>query len=217
MTAKVLQNGYFWPTLFQDVRNFIVKCDRYQRTRNMSHRNEMSQRPILEIELFNVWGIDFMGPFPQSTGHIYILLVVDYVSKWVEAISYAKNDVITVNKFLKRNIFTRFGTLKALINDEISHFINHIIAKLLVTEIKKILEKVVNASRKDWAEHLDSALWAYCTLYKTPIGISSYALVFGKACHLPLELEYKALWVCKKLNFNHNATRRARLIQLNEL
>ncbi|KAA0031965.1 putative mitochondrial protein [Cucumis melo var. makuwa] len=79
--AKVLQSGYFWPTLFQDARNFVVKYDRYQRMRNMSLCDKMPQKPILEIELFDVWKINFMGPFSQSTGPIYILLVMDYVLK----------------------------------------------------------------------------------------------------------------------------------------
>ncbi|KAA0035430.1 uncharacterized protein E6C27_scaffold285G00490 [Cucumis melo var. makuwa] len=84
-------------------------------------------------------------------------------------------------------------------------------------EIKKILEKMVNSSYKDWADHLDSMLWTYHTAYKTPLGMSPYVLVFGKACHLPLEVEHKALRACKKLNFDHNATGEARLLQQNEL
>ena len=67
-------------------------------------------------------------------------------------------------------------------------------------EIKKILEKTVNSSRKDWSIRLDDALWAYRTTYKTPNGMSPSIIVFGKPCHLPLELEYKAMWVIKKLN-----------------
>lgn len=71
----------------------------------MSQRDEMPKQPILKIELFNVWGINFMGLFPQSGGYAYIWLVMGYVSKWVEVIYCTKNDVITIIKFLK-NIFT---------------------------------------------------------------------------------------------------------------
>ena len=84
----------------------------------------MPLNPILEIELFDVWGIDFMGPFPNSYGNQYILVAVDYVSKWVEAIPSKTNDNKVVIKFLKENIFSRFGTPRAIINDNGTHFYN---------------------------------------------------------------------------------------------
>ena len=84
----------------------------------------MPLNPILEVELFNVWGIDFMGPFPNSFGHQYILLVVDYVSKWVEAIPWKTNDNKVVVKFLKENIFSRFETPRVIISDNGTYFYN---------------------------------------------------------------------------------------------
>ena len=81
--TKVLQSGFFWPTLFSDSHQFCLACERFQRMGALSRRDMMSLSPILIVEIFDMWGIDFMGPFPLSFGFIYIL--VDYVSKRVEA------------------------------------------------------------------------------------------------------------------------------------
>ena len=91
----------------------------------------MPQMPILVVEIFDIWGIDFMGSFPSSYEKWYILLVVDYVSKWVEARATHTNDSKVVCDFVKSNIFTRFGTPRAIINDGGSHFCNRTFGTLL--------------------------------------------------------------------------------------
>ena len=90
-------------------------------------------------------------------------------------------------------------------------------AEIFNGEIKKILEKTVNTSRKDWSIKLDDALWTYRIAYKTSIRMSPYRIVFGKPCHLLLELEYKVMWVIKKLNVDLQAVKENRLLQMNEL
>ena len=78
---KVLDCGFWWPTLFKDANRLCVSCHQCQKSGNTSQRDEMPQQPMLFCEIFDVWGIDFMGPFPNSSGYLYILLAVDYVSK----------------------------------------------------------------------------------------------------------------------------------------
>ncbi|RDX88289.1 Retrovirus-related Pol polyprotein, partial [Mucuna pruriens] len=119
-------------TIFRDAYQFASTCDKCQKVgMAMNRRHEMPQQPILFCEVFDVWGIDFMGPFPVSNGYSYILLVVDYVSRWVEAIATKTNDAKVVVDFLKSNIFYRFGVPKALISDQGSHFCNRAMASLL--------------------------------------------------------------------------------------
>ena len=129
--AKVLQSGFYWPSLFKDAHQFVSTCDKCQRMGNISRKDEPPMHPILEVEVFDLWGIDFMGPFPASYNNLYILLAVDYVSKWVEAIPTSTNDAKVVAHFLRSNIFSRFGTPRALITDNGTHFCNKVIDKVL--------------------------------------------------------------------------------------
>ncbi|MCI12712.1 putative protein NYNRIN-like, partial [Trifolium medium] len=98
--AKILQSGFFWPTLFKDCVDFVKVCDKCQRTGTISRRDEMPLKGMLEVEPFDCWGIDFMGPFPFSKSNLHILVCVDYVTKWVEAKACQANDSKTVVTFL---------------------------------------------------------------------------------------------------------------------
>nr|GFA87149.1 DNA-directed DNA polymerase [Tanacetum cinerariifolium] len=185
-------------------------------------------------------GIDFMGPFPSSKGNKYILVVVDYLSKWVEAKALPTNDARVVVKFLK-SLFSRFGTPKAIISDRGTHFCNdqfsRVMGKYEVTHrlstsylpqtsrqvevtnrgLKRILERTVGENRASWSDKLEDALWAFQTAFKTSVGCTPYRLVYGKACHIPLELEHKAYWALKHANFDLKTAGDHRKLQLNEL
>nr|GEU44918.1 reverse transcriptase domain-containing protein [Tanacetum cinerariifolium] len=170
----------------------------------ISQRDEMPQNSIQVCEIFDVWGIDFIGPFPSSRGN-------------------------------------KFGTPRAIISDRGTHFCNDQFVKVMlkygVTHrlatayhpqtsgqvevsnrgLKRILERTVGENHTSWSDKLDDALWAFRTAFKTPIGCTSYKLVYGKACHLPIELEHKAYWALKHANFDLLTARDHCKVQLNEL
>ena len=130
-TEKVLQSGFYWPTLFKDAHQFVSTCDKCQRMGSISKRDEPPLQTILEVELFDIWEMDFMGPFPSSFNNLYILLAVDFVSKWVEAIPTRTNDARVVARFLRSHIFTWFRTPRVLITDGGTHFYNKIVDSVL--------------------------------------------------------------------------------------
>ncbi|GJV89791.1 reverse transcriptase domain-containing protein [Tanacetum coccineum] len=117
---KVLDSGFYWPTIIKEAHTQVRLCEACQKTGNISKRDEMPLNSIQVCEIFDIWGIDFMGPFPKSYKFEYILVAVDYVSKWAEAQALPTNDARVVITFLKK-LFCRFRMLKALISDRGTH------------------------------------------------------------------------------------------------
>ncbi|GKC53964.1 reverse transcriptase domain-containing protein [Tanacetum coccineum] len=194
--------------LWQHAHDMVTRCDACQRQGKISQKYEMPQNAIQVCEIFNVWGIDFMGPFPSSRGNKYILVDVYYLSKWVEAKALPTNDARVVMKILK-SLFARFGTPRAIISDRGTHFCKDQFAKVML--------KTIGENRTSWSDKLDDALRAFRTAFKTPIGCTPYKLVYRKACHLPIKLEHKAYWALKHCNFDHKIAGDHRKVQMNEL
>nr|GEY61269.1 reverse transcriptase domain-containing protein [Tanacetum cinerariifolium] len=211
-TAKeVFDVGFFWPTIYRDAYNLVQSCDICQRQGKISQKDEMPQNVIQVCEIFDV-----------------------------KAKALPTNDARVVVKFLK-SLFTRFGTPRAIISDRGTYLCNDKFAKVMskygVTHrlatayhpktsgqvevsnrgLKRILEITVGENRVSWSEKLEDALWAFRTAYKTPIGCTLYKLVYEKSCHLPIELEHKAYWALKHINFDLKTTNDHWKLQLNKL
>nr|GEX47201.1 reverse transcriptase domain-containing protein [Tanacetum cinerariifolium] len=233
---EILKAFHEGPTRGHHGANFTAK----KRQGKISQKDEMPQNTIQVCEIFDIRGIDFMGPFSSSKGNKYILVAVDYLSKWVEAKALPTNDARVVVKFLK-SLFSRFGIPRAIISHRGTHFCNdeftRVMIKYEVTHrlaityhpqtsgqvevsnrgLKRILERTVGENHASWLDKLDDALWAFHTAYKTPIGCTPYKLVYGKSCHLPIELEHRAYWALKHVNFDLKTAGDHRKLQLNEL
>ncbi|GJT48884.1 reverse transcriptase domain-containing protein [Tanacetum coccineum] len=198
LTAKkVFDAGFFWPSIYKDAHELVKNCDSCQRQGKISQRDEMPQNSIQVCEIFDVWGIDFMGPFPSSKGNKYILVAVDYLAR----LSVKMDLVLPVpSSVIVEHIFAMTSLQRSCLNME-----------------SLIVSPPLGENRASWSDKLDDALWAFRTAYKTPIGCTPYKLVYGKACHLPIELEHKAYWALKNANFDLQTAGDQRKVQLNEL
>ncbi|GJV33429.1 reverse transcriptase domain-containing protein [Tanacetum coccineum] len=195
--------------------------------------DQIIQRCVAGQEAIDILTACHSGP---TGGHYG----ANYTAKKVKAKALPTNDARVVCKFLK-SLFARFGAPRAIISDRGTHFCNDQFAKVMlkygVTHrlstayhpqtsgqvevsnrgLKRILKRTVGENRSSWSDKLDDALWAFRTAYKTPIRFTPYKLVYGKACHLPIELEHKAYWALKHANFDLETAGDHRKVQLNEL
>eukprot|EP00253_Pinus_taeda_P002647 PITA_02647 len=215
---KILQAGYYWPTLHQDVRRYISQCDRCQRMGKPTPRDEMPLQPQVTFEQFEKWGMDFVGPInPPSKQMSYIIVCTHYLTKWAETKAIKAATKEKVADFLRENIFYKFGYPRELVTDQGSQFTSNLIGDLLAhhkikhrastpyhpqangqvevtnRELEGILTKVVRSSRKDWADRLVEATWAYNTTWKTTTSFTPYELVYGKKALLSIEFKYNTL------------------------
>ena len=190
---------------------------------------------------FSVWGIDIIGKIsPKSSGgHEFILVAIDYFTKWVEATSYAKLNATKVAIFIRSHIICRYGVPHELISDRGVHFRDEVDTLLqrygiqhhrsfayrpqtnraveaANKNIKRILRKMIETSR-DWSEKLPFSLWAYCTSFRTSIGARPYSIVYGMQAVLPIELEMGSLRVALEKQISEAEWVQSRLDQLSLL
>ncbi|GJZ30845.1 reverse transcriptase domain-containing protein [Tanacetum coccineum] len=206
---KILDSGFYLPTIIKEAHTLVRLCEACQKARNILKRDEMPLTNIQVCEIFNIWGIDFMGPFPKSHKFEYILFVVDYLSKWAKAHALPNNDARVVITFLKK-LFCHFGKPKVDQRPRGQ-------VKNTNSALKRILEKTVKENPAIWSRKFDDALWAFRIAYKTPTGTTPYKLIYGKNYHLPFEIEHCAYWALKNCNPDLIAAGEKRMFQLHEL
>nr|GEV54132.1 hypothetical protein [Tanacetum cinerariifolium] len=210
-----------------------LAADHLSRLEN-PHQGDLEKKEINEtFPLVTLRMISFHG-------NEYILVAIDYLSKWVEEKALPTNDSRVVVKFLK-SLFARFGTPLALISDRGTHFCSNQFSKVILKYgvnyrlstahhpqtsgqvdvsnrgLKRILERIIGENRALCSDKLDDALWAFRTAFKTPIGFTPYQLVYEKACHLPIELKHKAYYALKHCNFDLKSAGDHRKLQINKL
>nr|GEZ87280.1 reverse transcriptase domain-containing protein [Tanacetum cinerariifolium] len=232
------------PTTVKGVRSFLGHAGFYRRFIQNFSKIARPMTHLLEKETPFVFSKDCIDAFEtliKKLTEASILVVPDWNLPF-ELMSKAlpTNDARVVVKFLK-SLFARFGTPRSIISNRGTHFCNDKFAKVMskygVTHrlatayhpqtsgqvevsnrgLKRILERTVRENRASWSKKLEDALWAFRTAYKTPIGCTPYKLVYGKSCHLPIELEHKAYWALKHVNFDLKTAGDHQKLQLNEL
>eukprot|EP00253_Pinus_taeda_P026402 PITA_26402 len=192
---KVLQMGYYWPTIFKDAKKYAQACDNCQRMGQSGQSDEIPLQSKLVIEPFEHWALDFVGPFHiPSNQKTYILVATNHVTKWVETIDLLR------------------ATEEAVIN-----FVFGLFVESTNKVIEAILTKTVSTHRRDWAARLPEALWAYHTTWRNTTGYYPYQCVFDKEPIFPIEFQTKTLRTAQEMGLDLTEAQTKRLQQINEL
>ena len=209
---KILLAGYVWPSLHVDVQHWCKSCHNCQVNGNKRLLHGPRQLVIADGP-FEKWGIDAMGPLPRTkNGKLYILVAIDYMTRWVEAQSVARVNEKTVSRFVYTHICCRFGTPLEIVSDNGPGFRKGLLTEVceelhilhrhstpyypqsngLVEKangiIAGIIRKMVRNKTKLWDDFLDGALWAYRTTYKDKTEFTPFHLVYGQEALQPIEL-----------------------------
>nr|GEX59114.1 reverse transcriptase domain-containing protein [Tanacetum cinerariifolium] len=186
---KVFDFDFYWPKIYHDAHDLVKSCDACQRQGKSLQRDEMSQNSIHVCEIFDVWGIDFIGPFPSSRGNKF---------GTPHAIISDPGTHFCNDQFAK--VMLKYGVTHRPTIAYHPQTSGHV--EVSNRGLKRILERTVGENRASWSDKLDDALWAFRIAFKTPIGCTLYKLVYEKACHLTIELEHKAYWALKHCNYD---------------
>ena len=240
---KKLRAGYFWPTMFNDCITAVRSCHACQIFDSKTRRPPTPLQPVVAVGPFSKWGIDFMTCNPTSTrGHGYIIVAVDYFTKWAEAMPTLNNSGETTTLFFFNHVVSRFSVPQAIVTDHGSHFRNHMMVELaaklelshdnstpyypkadrpgeVINKVLKcMLQRMIGVHKQDWHLILYSALWAYRTSVRNATRFTPFQLVYGLEAILPVQCEISSLKLTVNLltETSEEEARFLELIQLDE-
>ncbi|GJX45950.1 reverse transcriptase domain-containing protein [Tanacetum coccineum] len=211
--AKAIRQGYYWLTMHSDARNVMQKCDSCQVHASVPRHPKTLMTSIMAPWPFYQWGMDILGPIPQASGKLkFVIVAIDYFTKWIEAKPLARITRKDVKKFVWDNIVCRFGLPRIIVTDNGTHFCNnpfkgwckslnikqmntavaHPQANGLVERANKSLMEGIQASlgrqRAGWVDELPNVLWAHRTSLKQSNGETPFSLTYGSEVVIPAEI-----------------------------
>ncbi|KAJ9552166.1 hypothetical protein OSB04_016211 [Centaurea solstitialis] len=212
LANRISRQGYYWPTLREDAMRYVQRCDACQRHSGMSHLPSEPLHSVLIPWPFMRWGMDIVGKLPPAPGQkVYLLVLTNYFSKWIEAAAFSQVRDKEVISFIQTNIIYRFGVPSEIMCDNGSQFISERTRKFcdergirLITSTPRYPQSnglaessnkvIINSIRKRlkeakgrWVEELPSVLWANRTTPRTSTGQTPFSLVYGCEAVLPIE------------------------------
>jgi transposase InsO family protein len=241
---KVLQDGLWWAMLFKDAKEYAISCDVCQGVGKTSRRDELPLQPVLDLQGFEKWVVDFIGPINPKTNHSkarYIITATDYLTCWAEATTVQDCSTDIVSRFIFGNIITWFGYPGSLTSDRGGHFISSTIEKLttkfliqhhksspyhpksngIVEVFNKILERGLTkfccTNREYWDDRVPIVLWAYMTTTKKLHKYIPFQLVYGKEVMVPAEFITPILYIAKITHMAEDESVAYRLMDLKKL
>ena len=236
-----MRTGYFWLTMKQDAQDFVRKCTSCQEFANFKHTPNSPLANIMSPWIHAVWGLDLIGQLPTAKGQLkYIIVAVDYFSKWVEAEALACISTTKITRFLWKNVYCRYGVPQTIITDNGTQFNNpefisfardlgttvrfasvaHPQANGQVEAVNKKIMQLLKRSLGDakglWAEKLPEVLWALRTTPTEATGRTPFSLMFGSECVLPIEQALPSARVIEFDEVTNDISRRLDLDLLEE-
>ncbi|KAL2246210.1 UNVERIFIED_CONTAM: Retrovirus-related Pol polyprotein from transposon [Sesamum indicum] len=238
LAQKVTRQGYFWHTMMKDCKEFVRRCEKCQKFASQTHTHAVPMTPVSITCPFDQWGIDIMGPFPPARAQKkFVIVAVEYFSKWVEAEAVSKITEREAINFIWKNIICRFGIPRVLISDNGTQFQGRKITAWLhelkiqqnftavghpqsngQTEVtnRTILQhlKARLRSKTEWSDELPGVLWAYRTTPRTSTGETPFSLVYGSEAVIPAEIGEESQRI---INFDPETNREQRAFDLDIL